>query len=218
MNDRDTTRPGLFVGHAAGKDAAANVMVMGFASTAWFGWAHQAGISALQVPLALGMGFGIVLGVVGFIARGRLNTLAARGVIASRSVHEVRTRASNRTYFAALGFELVFAFGGAVALGRFEHPEYIIAWVMLIMGLHFIPLAKLYRIPELVGAGLLCVVFSLAGALSSISGGPHPAAIAGTGAGVVLLTTGIMCGVRLRHAWRSTAGRPDAATAPEAIA
>lgn len=229
MGDLDSTRQGLSVGHAAGKpelfvgraagkDAAANILVMGFASTAWFGWAHQAGVFALQIPLALGMAFGVVLGVVGFVARGRIGTLAVRGVLTSRSVHEVRTRASNRIYFAALGFELVFAFGGAFTLGRLEHPEYIIAWVMLIMGLHFIPLAKLYRIPELLGAGLLCIALSLSGALSGFMGGPGPAAIAGTGAGTVLLATGVICGVRLRRAWRSTVRRTNVSTPPKAVA
>lgn len=217
MNDQ-ANRPELSIGHASGKDVAATVMVMGFASTPWFGWAHQAGIVALQIPLALGMAAGIVLGVTGFVARGRLHTLAARGVLVSRSVHEIRTRASNRVYFAALGFEVVFAFGGAFTLGRMGRPEHVIAWVMLIMGIHFIPLARLYRIPELVGAGLLCIALSLSGALTGIFGGLDPAAIAGTGAGVVLLLTGLICAARLRRAWKSVVRPQDAASAPKAVA
>ncbi|GAB3559480.1 hypothetical protein [Spelaeicoccus albus] len=189
---RPASRPDLLVGKAHGKDVAANGMVMGIAAIAWFGWAHQAEMAALQVPLAFGMAAGLALGIVCFTARRRLG---------GQSVHETNTKRANTVYYAAVGFEVVFAFGGAITLGKLEHPEYIIAWIMAVMGIHFLPLARLYRIRELTLTGALCIVAGAVGAITGLTGFLAPAVIAGVGGGAVLLATGIVCAARLRRAW-----------------
>lgn len=190
---RTDARPDLRIGRARGKDAAANAMIMGFASVAWFGWAHQADAAWLQIPLLVGMVAGAAIGIGCLVARRRLG---------GRSVHETNTRHANRIYYLSLGFELVASFGGAIALGRLGHPEYIIAWIMAIMGIHFVPLSRLYRIPELVATGVLCIAAGAAGAWTGLTGMLHPAVIAGAGGGAVLLVTGIACALRLRQAWK----------------
>lgn len=192
--DRAVSRPDLVIGSAAhGKDVAANAMVMGFAAMAWFGWAHQADSPALQIPLAIGMAAGLAVGIICLVARRRLG---------GQSVHELNTKRANTVYYAAVGFEVVFAFGGAIVLGRLEHPDYIIAWIMAIMGIHFLPLARLYRIPELTATGILCIGAGIAGAWTGLLGIFDPAVIAGGGGGTILLATGIACALRLRRAWK----------------
>lgn len=184
----------LLIGSGAhGKDVAANAMVMGFAAMAWFGWAHQADSAALQIPLAVGMAAGVALGLMCLIARRRLG---------GQGVHEFDNKRANTVYYAAVGFEVVFAFGGAITLGRLGQPDFIIAWIMAIMGIHFLPLSRLYRIPELAATGILCICAGIAGAWTGLLGLLDPAVIAGGGGGTILLATGIVCAVRLRRAWK----------------
>lgn len=77
-------RPNVWVGHAAGKDVAANAMALGFAACVWLLWTNQADISALWIPLGIGKLAAFILGVCWLAAWVRISSRLASST-ASRS-------------------------------------------------------------------------------------------------------------------------------------
>jgi hypothetical protein len=65
--------------------------------------------------------------------------------------------------------------------------EYIAAWVCLVVGVHFWPMAPVLKSPSLVALGALLTVIAVAAVLVSRRTGVAPSAVTGAGAGVALL-------------------------------
>lgn len=80
----------------------------------------------------------------------------------------------------------------AVALGRVDRPTLIPAAVCLVVGLHFLPLARLFDQPQFrwTGAGM-CLVAGVAGSLHLSGRSTVAGVVAGGGAAVVLWTTSL---------------------------
>jgi hypothetical protein len=93
-----------------------------------------------------------------------------------------------RAYFRVVATELVLA-SVLVALcnlsGRWE-----LAWPLigLVVGLHFLPLARIFRVPAYYVTGGAAATVSLVGIVGVLG---HPFALVGTGMGVVLWCSGL---------------------------
>lgn len=167
-------------GAATRRDLAVNGLILGFAGAMWLGWAQQDPPAGWSVPLSVCSGVGIVAAIVG-------------GVLAWRNRHGASAMATDlgrRTYYRVVGLEAVVIAVGATALGVTGHSDYIAALVLFVVGAHFVPLGRLFRIRSLVIVGVLVVATSVAAALEGLLGTVAPSAIAGGAGGILLILFG----------------------------
>jgi hypothetical protein len=76
---------------------------------------------------------------------------------------------ARRTYWAMVGFEAVLLPAGSIALTRTGYPELGVAWVALIVGVHFLPFAKAFAAPDFRTLGWTMIVLGLVGGVLAVS-------------------------------------------------
>lgn len=97
-----------------------------------------------------------------------------------------------RSYRVIVAIEVVALFGGTTVLGRVA-PQLSVPWVVLVVGVHFLALARWWRpgARPFLGLGAVLTLLALAGGtvgvLSGAASAPLAAFVAGVGAGVVML-------------------------------
>jgi len=99
---------------------------------------------------------------------------------------------------------------GAAALEAGGRPAYLPAWILLVVGVHFIPLGRLFRIGALAWAGLVLIPVAAAAAVTGAVTGVPPSTVAGVGGGLVCLGCAVACLRGLRASFRpgSPGGAP----------
>lgn len=97
-----------------------------------------------------------------------------------------------RSYGLIVALEVVALFAGATLLGRLA-PQLSVPWVVLVVGVHFVALARWWAAQARPFAvlGAVLTVLALAGGVVGVLGGPASAPVAafvaGVGAGAVML-------------------------------
>jgi hypothetical protein len=131
-------------------------------------------------------GFGIVWLLLG-IFRGRSSPswlrigLVVVGVALAASIATLALRASRiqslplsaqqlatngeiaRHFYLIFGIELLAIFVAVIVLNVIHYPDYILSGIALIVGVHFFPLAALFKAPLYYGTGLCGCAIGLAG-------------------------------------------------------
>ena len=74
------------------------------------------------------------------------------------------------------------------------------AWILLVVGVHFLPLGRVFRIAELYSAGVAVSVIAIAAAITGAATSVAPSTVAGAGGGLVCLITALLCLRRSRAA------------------
>ncbi len=165
------------------RDLAATALILGFAAFAWFGWGQAQPPAGWSVPLAIGS----VAGVAAAVAAG----LTARRYRMGRlSMNDARVR---RTYWRVVVTEVVLCVLGAAGLGVSGQSAYVAAWILLVVGAHFVPLGRLFAIGSLVVAGLVLIVVAVAAAVTGAVSTVAPSFVAGAGGGAVCLACSVFC-------------------------
>ena len=80
-----------------------------------------------------------------------------------------------RGYWQVVAAEVIAIVAGNVALGLGGHPAYAPAWTLLVVGVHFLPLARMFRIPGLTAAGLVLAAAAAGAAAAARPRGCGPA-------------------------------------------
>lgn len=171
---------GASLGAAAPRDLAVNGLVLGFAGAMWLGWAQDAPPAGWALPLSICSGLGLLVAIVG-------------GVLTWRRRHgdsAMASSAGRRTYYRVVGLEGAVIAVGGTALGVTGHSGYTAALVLFIVGAHFVPLGRLFRIRSLVVVGVLSVLVSLVATVFGLLGTVAPSAIAGGVGGLLLIVFG----------------------------
>lgn len=171
-----STQASTTAGGPTRRDLATNALVLGAAAFVWFGWAQEGPPPGWSPLLAVGSGLGVVLAVVALVAMLRLKDGSA-----------MSTRAGRRTYGITVGVELLVAVLGVVALTLTGYATFISPWILAVVGLHFIPMARLFRIRLLAVAGVVLTVVALAAAIIGGLTDVLPSAVAGGVGGLALL-------------------------------
>ena len=113
-------------------------------------------------------------------------------------MNEARVR---RGYWRVVATELALCAVGTVGLGGSGQSAYIAAWILLVVGAHFVPLGRLFAIGSLVLAGRVLVVVAVAAAVTGLVSTVAPSFVAGAGGGAVCLACSVFCvGQALRPA------------------
>ena len=102
-------------------------------------------------------------------------------------------------YWLIVGIETILLFGG-LAVVRVVEPAAVLGWIALVVGVHFLPLAGLWREgrSELLAIGTVMAVLGLIGLVLAFASrdGELVAFIAGVGSGVVLLGSSLLAALR----------------------
>lgn len=174
---------------ATARDRAANALVLGIAAMAWFGWAQE-GPPASWLPVLTA---GSAVAVLVTIAAG---VLTYRHRAGRSAMDDPRGRTA---YLRVVGVELGCIALGAVALGTTGHAAYLSPWILLVVGVHFLPLGTLFRLDGLRVCGVLVSVVAVVAALVGWAGDLLPSALAGGVGGLVMVAFGIHS---LHRGWR----------------
>ncbi len=116
---------------------------------------------------------------------------------------------ADRRYWLILVLEVVALFGGLAVINNVLHRTAVsVAWVALVVGVHFFGLARVWRMPLYHWLGAAMTLLGVAGFLVHALGGTAAtvALVAGVGSGVALYAA---VGAALRDALR---GRDPVAT------
>jgi hypothetical protein len=159
------------------RDRAVTGLILGIAGAAWFGWAHEGPPAGWSVPLDIGSFASIAVAV----ACGVLIRLRRGGPSA---MDDPGTR---RRYFWIVGIEVAAILVGVAALNLTGHPGYLSAWVLFVVGVHFVPLARLFATPGLTVAGIVAAVAAVVATIVGATGPVPPSAVAGSIGGVTML-------------------------------
>lgn len=171
------------------RDRAANALVLGIAGSMWFGWSQE-GPPASWVPFLIAgsvTGAAVAIAALVLTRRHRAGPSAVRGA------------GGFTAYLWTAGIEVAAIAVGSAVLGLTGEASYISPWVLFVVGAHFLPLGRLFRIDSLRVCGLLVAAVAVVATCVGLSGVLLPSAVTGAGGGVLMVAFGAYS---LRSAWR----------------
>jgi hypothetical protein len=92
-----------------------------------------------------------------------------------------------RTYWLCVTGEVLAIPGGAAVLRGLDHEELVPIWVVLVVGVHFVPFARAFATPLFAWLGLLLIATSIAGGAVSLAGWDDAAPWTAVAGGFMLL-------------------------------
>ena len=107
--------------------------------------------------------------------------------------------AVRRAYWVAVTAEVLLIAGGAVALGVTGNGQWLSTWTALVMGVHFVPLARAFSIPLLHVTAAGCVLVVGLAIWAGLTGWAAAPTITGAGTGIVLLGSGVALMIAARR-------------------
>jgi hypothetical protein len=159
------------------RDGAMSALILGFFASSWFGWAQEKPPPGWRSPLIVGTVLSLIVAAVGAVC-------AWRNWSSGSALSEP---GAMRQYGIIVGVEFGAAAAGAAVISLCGRGEYIAAWVCLVVGVHFWPMAPVLKSPSLVALGVLLAVVAVAAVVVSRRTGVVPSAVTGAGAGAALL-------------------------------
>lgn len=175
---------------ATSRDLAVTALILGIAAVLWFGWGQAQPPSGWSLPLNIGT-FAAIAVAVG------AGSIAARFRRGASAMADPRVR---RGYGITVGVEVAACGLGAATLGLAGYSAYIAPWTLLVVGVHFVPLGRLFGSIDLVWAGFALSVVAIAGAVTRVVSGVAPSAVTGAFGGLVCIACAAVCLRRsLRH-------------------
>lgn len=96
-------------------------------------------------------------------------------------------KVAGRRYGIIVGSEFAAVGAGAAILGSTGHAEFIAAWACFVVGVHFLPLSRVFPGIGMVGLAGGVVLVAFAALTIGLSTTILPSLVAGTGAGAFLL-------------------------------
>jgi hypothetical protein len=156
-------------------------LIEGFFALMWFGWGQTNAPSWLSLALLVGSAVAVIVAGVGAVVAVR-----ATGQRTAMAQREIRLR-----YNVIVGLEFLLIATGVVILGRTGSATLIPVWVCTVVGVHFLPLARvfpgLFLVPLAAGLLVVAVGALVAGLLT----GTSPGTVVGPGAGTCLIAAAV---------------------------
>ncbi|MFE7416793.1 hypothetical protein [Rhodococcus sp. NPDC057529] len=155
--------------------------VLAVAGIAWFGWAQE-DPPAPWVPYLVA---GSVISALLLVALVVL--LVRRLTTTGSAMADPRVR---RRYWLTVAVEVVLIVVGNLLLAAVGYPAYDAAWTLFVVGVHFIPLGRVFHARGLALTGVVAALVAVAAAGLGLADAVAPSAAAGAGAGVVFIGYG----------------------------
>ncbi len=173
------------------RDLAVTAVILGIAGAAWFGWGQAEPPAGWGLPLSIGMFAAVAVAIAAGITMSRLR----HGATA------MEHRRVRRAYGITVGVEFAAIGLGAAGLALAGRPAYTAPWILLVVGVHFVPLGRLFGSADLLWAALLLSAVAIAGAVTGAVSAVAPSAVTGAFGGLVLAgAAAASLGRALRHA------------------
>jgi hypothetical protein len=137
------------------KGSARGALICAIFGSAWMYWAVA--VSGNPTPVWFSI---VTLPAVAFIARAILRVRAVRHLASSAAELE-HSRAFRKFFWVDVGIEWGLCGVAVFALARFGRGDLIPQVVGVIIGLHFLPLVKIFRAPTYYWTGGVIVVVAL---------------------------------------------------------
>jgi hypothetical protein len=171
-----------------GRGRGIAAVIEGIFAAMWFGWAQSEPPGWLVPILIVGSVLGALVAVGGLV-------LAVRSPSGSSPMADPAVR---RRYNIVVGIEAAAIFAGAALLGQLA-PDFIAAWIALIVGLHFVPLGRFFGERLLEVSGWAVTAVAVLAAVTAATTDSSSSTVAGVGTGLILLVTGVLSllGIRL---------------------
>lgn len=144
---------------------------------AWFGWAQDDPPSSWVPYLATGS-------VVSALLLVALVVLLRRRTTTGSPMADPRVR---RGYWVTVMVEVVLIVGGNLLFAAVGHPAYDAAWTLFVVGVHFVPLARIFHARGLALTGVVTAVVAVAAACLGLASDLAPSTTAGAGGGLVFI-------------------------------
>ena len=180
------------------RDFATTAVILGIAGAAWFSWGQARPPAGWSAFLEAGAIAGVCAAVAGGIAAWR-----HRG--GETAMSDPRSR---RGYWRVVATEAAAAGLGVGALAVAGRSAYAAAWVLLVVGIHFLPLSRLFGNRGLFAAGLLLSVVAVAAAATGAATAVAPSAVASAGGGLICVAVAASCLVRAVRPGAAVAAKP----------
>ncbi|MFY9646411.1 MAG: hypothetical protein WAK29_14620 [Terriglobales bacterium] len=142
--------------------------------------------SPLWLRLSLLLAGMALAGAIGLVAWHAVS-LPPSNVAASLQ-QEAANRQNMRQFYLIFGAELAAIFIAVVALNLLHYPDFILCAIAVIVGVHFIPLARLFQSPFYYGTALAGCAIGLAGLF--VSDAKQRQQVVGLSFGILLWATG----------------------------
>lgn len=168
---------GVAYATASRRTLANAAIVDGFFGFMWFGWGQAGPPPGVAVVLAIGSVLAALVAVAGILCARR----------ARDEPSPLTSPTANRRYGIIVGTEFGSIVVGAVILGVTGHPEFTAAWVCFVVGVHFLPLDRVFPGIGLVGLAIAVTAVAIAAFVVGLSTDVLPSTVAGLGAGTCLL-------------------------------
>lgn len=163
------------------RDATATATICGFFAAAWFGWAQDDPPPAWRRLLLVGS----ILSMLTAVAGGLLTWQHWSG----GTVFNSKTATQ---FGAVVAIEFVLAGVGASLLAARGRQRIISAWVALVVGIHFFPVAMTLQYPLLYGVGAFVTVAALAAIPLAKALSIAVSAVTGLTIGIILLVAALI--------------------------
>jgi hypothetical protein len=159
------------------RDLAVTAVILGIAAALWFGWGQAQPPAGWGLPMSIGSVAAIAVAVAAGITVGRFRHGAT-------ALDSQRVR---RAYGITVGIETAVIGLGAVGLALAGRSAYTAPWILLVVGVHFVPLGRLFGSADLRWAGLALAAIAIAGAVTGAVSAVAPSAVTGAFGGLVLV-------------------------------
>jgi len=163
------------------RDGAMSALILGFFASSWFGWAQEKPPPGWRALLVTGAVLSLAIAGIGAVLAWR--TWSGGSVLDEPG--------AMRRYGMVVGVEFGVAAVGALVLAVCRRLEYLSAWICLVVGLHFAPMAPILDSPPLIALGLVLTGVAVAAVLLHRRTGMATSAATGIGAGFALLSSAI---------------------------
>jgi hypothetical protein len=180
------------------RDLSVSALILGFAAMMWFGWGQAQPPPGWTLPLTIGLFAAIAV-------EGFAGSMVARFRGTATAMQDERV---SRRYGITVGVEVAAIALGAVGLGLGGQPAYTAPWILLVVGVHFVPLGRLFDSVDLLWSGLVLCAVAVAAAVTGAVSAVAPSVVTGGFGGLVLVVTAV---TSLRRAARNgrAASRPE---------
>ncbi|GAA3774323.1 hypothetical protein GCM10022225_72540 [Plantactinospora mayteni] len=164
------------------RDAAMTAVIFGFFASSWFGWAQEAPPPRWRKPLIAGSVGSLLVAVAG--------GLLAWQDWSTGSVFDSAETARNFGILVGIEFGLAGLGAGLLSI-RKRGRELVSAWIALVVGVHFFPLAEMINFPLVHVAGVLVTLAALVAVPVARKRALRVSAVTGLGTGAGLLVAAV---------------------------
>lgn len=166
------------------RDGAMTAAVLGFFAAAWFGWAQENPRPGWQAPLTAGSVGGLLVAAVAGTVAG-LNWDSGSVLDAGGALGD---------YLVIVAVEFGIAGAGVALLALLRRARYMSAWVCLVVGVHFFPMAPVLANPALYVLAALLTAAAVAAPFAAERTRVPVSLATGVPAGAVLLAFALWAG------------------------